>query len=83
MRLKILLAILILGLGILIISILQWTNKIDLPCLNKGCPLGGVCTKFNGRNLCLNGRNVNELCDNYCEGKKCRIGIDKPLTINC
>ena len=83
MRIKILLFVLILGLLILSISILQWTNNIDLPCLNNRCPLGGVCTKFNGKKLCLNGRNVNELCDNYCRGKNCKIGINKPLSINC
>ena len=83
MRLKILLSIFVLALLILSVSILQWTNKIDLPCLNNGCPLGGVCVKYNARNLCLNGRDVNELCDNYCQGRVCKIGVDKPLTINC
>lgn len=83
MRLRVLLIIFILALIILGVSILRRTNKISLPCLNNRCSLGGECVNLNNKKLCLYFRSPDDLCENYCKGKKCNIGIDKPLTINC
>lgn len=83
MKIKILFAILYFVIFILITSILQWIDVIHLPCVKNTCLLGGVCTTFNKNNLCLNAKDVNELCSKYCGKKKCEIGISEPIVINC
>lgn len=83
MKLKILLITFTSLLIILTMAIFQWVDVVHVPCVNNMCPLGGVCTKYNQKNLCLNGKNVNDLCEKYCGDKKCEIGISEPIVINC
>lgn len=65
-------------------SVLQWFDIVHLSCINNLCPLGGICIVYNGKKECLNGRNVDDLCEKYCVKKKCEIGISLPISnINC
>lgn len=80
---KILLPIFFFLVMILTVSLLQWMDVVHVPCVQNKCLLGGVCTIYNKKTMCLNARNVNELCEHYCSNTHCEVGITKPIVINC
>lgn len=65
------------------IALLQNRRIIKMPCLPLiRCPLGGICVRFEGKHVCLNGYKDGTIC-NYCESGVCHIGESIPLYFYC
>ena len=64
-----------------ILNALKFEGKIK--AVKNSVQVKEKCPTFNQKNICLNGKNVNELCNSYCGNKKCVIGISKPIHIDC
>lgn len=68
------------ALGVLIL--LENRKVVTLPCILNHCPLGGTCSWFEGKTVCLDGYQNGTIC-NYCKSRECTVGESFPLYINC